>query len=242
MNPISFSCSHCSQSVTVPPDAAGRAVPCPHCKQAILVPNPASARAMPTPAKIRRGSGGDQGPDFTETLRKAREATDSIFHEQEDEGDSLFGGSDTPRRLIVPPAAATSQTPTTLADPSQPTLRVPGLPALPPIQTGSASPLATRAVYVPTSAPVVPDNPFEDLIAESSSKASGDLQADGAMVEEDEEEAEAEESPRRPFPWKNLLIAALMLYAMLMTALAAWGWLRSPDAAKIAPPSNVGKR
>ncbi len=244
MNPISFTCSHCSRGITVPPDAAGRAVPCPHCKQAILVPSATPARPAPTPVKVLLGGDGDQGPDFTETLRKAREATDSIFHDQDEEGDSLFGGSDAPRKLFVPPAVTvTSQTPTGVSDSSQPTMRVPGLPSLPPIQSGSGTPLA-RAPFVPSPSvvlPALPLNPFEDLSTDSSPEASGDLQSSGAMVE-DEEEIEADEAVRRGFPWKNSIIAALAFYALVVTGLAAWGWMRTPDAGKGTPASNVGKR
>ena len=60
--------------------------------------------------------------------------------------------------------------------------------------------------------------------------------------EEDEEEIESEEAVRRTFPWKNSAIAALAFYALVVTVLAAWGWLRSPEAAKGTPASSVGKR
>ena len=219
MNPISFSCSHCARAITVPPEGAGRAVPCPHCKQATLVPNAGVGRTAPIPVKVRAG---DQGPDFTETLRKAREATDSIFHDQDDEGDSLFGGSDAPRKLFVPPPVSPqSQTPTALSDPSQPTLRVPGLSNLPPISIG---------------------NPFADLSIDSPPDAAGDLQASGAMVEDDEGEQDPEVVAHRTFPWKNAIISALMLYGVVMTGLAAWGWLRTPETSKASPASNIGKR
>ena len=241
MNPISFPCTHCSQNITVSPDAAGRAVPCPHCKQAILVPNAAPGRSAPTPVKVRAAGEGDQGPDFTETLRKAREATDSIFHDQDDEGDSLFGGSDTPRKLFVPPPIAMpSQTPTVLSDPSQPTLRVPGLSILPPI--ASATPPTSRAVFVPSASvrhSAASANPFEDLSIDSSPDASGDIQPSGAMVDD---EVESEEKVARPFPWKSALIAGLMIYALAVTVLAAWGWLRTPEPAKVVPLVNSEKR
>ena len=239
MNPISFSCSHCSQGITMPPDAAGRAVPCPHCKQAILVPDAPPARSAPTPVKVSLGGKADLGPDFTETLRKAREATDSIFHDQDDEGDSLFGGSDTPRKLFVPPpVAVTSQTPTGFGDLVQPTLRVPGLPSLPPIASGLGTSLATSALYVPVAAPAAPLNPFEDLSTGPSAEASGDLEPIGAMVEENEE---SEVAIRRSFPWKNVLIVTLALYALAITALTGWGWLRTPEAPKGTPANAVGK-
>lgn len=236
MNPITFPCTHCSQSLTVPPDAVGRAVPCPHCRQAILVP-PAPALRAAVPVKSR-GVESDQGPDFSETLRKAREATDSIFHDHDDEGDSLFGEGDTPRRLFVPPPApAASQTPTALTDPTQPTLRIPGLPNLPPIRSGSTPPLAERAVFVPRPS-AASDNPFEDLSTDSSPDGSDDdLQSSGAMVEDDGDE----DAVRRAFPWKNLLIATLAIYAAVATAFAAWGWLRTPEAPKGAPPHSSGK-
>ena len=237
MNPISFPCSHCSLSITVPPDASGRAVPCPHCKQATLVP---AAIAQPIrPLKSRNGADGDQGPDFSETLRKAREATDSIFHDHDDEGDSLFGGNDTPRKLFVPALPGAAQTPTALADPSQPTLRVPGLSNLPPIPANASTPVATRALFVPAPLADGTANPFEDLVTETSLEGSSNMQPSGAMVEE---EVEAEEVVRRPFPWKNLIIAALALYAIAATALAAWGWFRSPDPAKSSPLPSTGKR
>ena len=202
MNPIAFACSHCAQSITVPPEGAGRAIPCPRCHQATLVPS--------APAPRLATANRDLGPDFSETLRKARESTDSIFNDQDDEGDSLFGGSDTPRKPIIP----ASSTPTALKDPHQSTLRIPGLPEPP-------------AAFVP-QAVSNPNNPFEDLIAESATENSGGMEASGAMQEIPESE------PPSASPWKNLLIGALSLYAAAITAVAAWGWLREP-AAKGAP-------
>lgn len=224
MNPILFACPQCSQSLAVAPDAAGRAVTCPQCHRAALAPIPVALGAAP-----------DQGPDFTETLRKAREATDSIFNDQDDDGDSLFGGSDTPRKPIVPPMIPASMTPPR-SDPHQRTVRIPGLPDFPPIRNGFPTPTATRTAFVPTPvdlpAPVL-GNPFEDLIADASPEASGDLPPSEEFDDED-----GFEEPEAPaFPWKNAVIAALTLYAILATGAASWGWLRTPDAAKGAPPA-----
>lgn len=201
MNPIAFACSHCAQSITVPPEGAGRAIPCPRCNQATLVP---SAPALATALR-------DLGPDFSETLRKAQESTDSIFNDQDEESDSLFGGNDTPRKPIIP----ASSTPTALKDPHQATLRIPGLPVPP------------ATAFVP-QAVSNPNNPFEDLIAESATENSGGMEASGALQEIPEPE------PASASLWKNLLIGALSLYAAAITAVAAWGWLREPSA-KVAP-------
>ncbi len=227
MNPILFACPQCSQSLAVAPDAAGRAVTCPQCHRAALAP-------IPIPVAV--GAAPDLGPDFTETLRKAREATDSIFNDQDDDGDSLFGGSDTSRKPIVPPMTPVS-TAAPKSDPHQQTVRIPGLPDFPPNRNGYHTPTSTRTAYVPTPvelpAPAL-GNPFEDLIADASPEASGDLPPD----EEFDDEDDFEEPEARPFPWKNAVIAALALYAILATGFAAWGWLRTPDAAKGTPAAT----
>ncbi len=228
MNPILFACPQCSQTLAVAPDAAGRAVTCPQCQRGALAPMPV---AIGTPS--------DQGPDFTETLRKAREATDSIFNEQDDDGDSLFGGSDTQRKPIVPPMTPVSTTPPK-SDPNQQTVRIPGLPEFPPNRNGYHTPTATRTAYVPTPVELptpVLGNPFEDLITDASPEASGDLPPGAELDDED-----GFEEPEAPaFPWKNAVIAALALYAILATGFAAWGWLRTPDAARGVPPAAANK-
>ena len=254
MNPISFVCTHCSRSVTVAPDAAGRAAPCPHCKQVILVPALATALGTPTmrvPGPATGGppsSGvggdrdGDQGPDFTETLRKAREETDSIFHDHDDGGDSLFGGGDTPRKPIAPSTPLAMSAPQVRSDPSQPTMRVPGLPSLPPIAKTPPPPAVARPVYavpVPTSA-----NPFADLSDELPAGSPEGADADGGIDggKEEDAEAELEDAAPRRFPWKNLIIALLTVYALAMTAIAAWGWLRNTDAGKGVAPATPIRR
>ena len=227
MNPILFPCPHCSQSLAVSPDEAGRAVTCPQCQRTVLAPVPVTVGIAP-----------DLGPDFTETLRKAREATDSIFNDQDDDGDSLFGGNDTQRKPIDPPMTPVSTTPPK-SDPHQRTVR---LPDFPPNRNGFHTPTATRAAFVPTPvevpAPVL-GNPFEDLSVDTSPEASSDL----PPVEEsgDDEEDAFEESEIRSFPWKNAGIAALAFYAILITGIAAWGWLRTPDSAKGVPPATANK-
>ena len=222
MNPILFACPQCSQSLAVAPDAAGRAVTCPHCQRAVSAPMPVAGAA-------------DQGPDFTETLRKAREATDSIFNDQDDDEDSLFGGIDPPRKPIVPPMIPGSTTPLR-SDPNQRTVRPPGRPDFPPIRNGVPPPMSTRTTYVPTPvelpAPVL-GNPFEDLSVDTSPEASGDLPSSEELDDEDD----FEEPEASAFPWKNAVIAALALYAILATGAATWGWLRTPDAAKGTPPA-----
>ena len=225
MNPILSQCPQCLQSLAVTPDAAGRAVTCPQCQRAALAPiSIAAARAA------------DQGPDFTETLRKARESNDSIFNDQDDDGDSLFGGSGTQRKPIVPPVTPVSTSPPR-SDPSQHTVRIPGLPDFPPGRNGLHTPTSTRTTYVPTPvelpAPVL-GNPFEDLATDASPEASGDL----PPSEEFDDEDDFEEPEAPAFPWKNALIATLALYAILATAAAAWGWLRTPDAVKGVPAAT----
>ena len=160
MHPILFPCSHCSETITVPPDVQWRALPCPHCKQVTLVPTAVVEQGSPTLAlrvPMVRLSGApsstigvprDQGPDFTETLRKAREATDSIFNDEDEDSDSLFGSQVTPRKLVIPPHAQ-SLTPPSIPDPSQATLRIPGLPELPPIRLGSPTPTTQTAKPLP---------------------------------------------------------------------------------------------
>lgn len=229
MNPISFACSHCSQRITVPPETAGRAVPCPNCKQATLAPMALSATPVGAQAAYR-----DQGPDFSETLRRARESTDSIFNDQDDEGDSLFGGGESSRKPILPATSPASKTPTVSADAHQATMRVPGLPNLPPIRSDSP-PAATRATFVP-HAVSTPSNPFEDLVVGEDLEDSGGLRAEGAIEEEDNEAP-----PPQSFPLKNVLIVALTLYGVCMTIVAIWGWVRTPSV-KAAQAPIVNKR
>lgn len=245
MNPILFPCSHCSQGITVPPESAGKAVPCPNCKRATLVPTLLASSS--TPNRIPSGhlagaattvAGRDQGPDFTETLRKARESTDSIFNDQDDDGDSLFGSNAMPRKPIVPISHASSTTPTVLTDSSQATLRVPSLPDLAPIRSAPFTPTSTRSAHVPSPTPVTPSgNPFEDLTADFSLEASGNMQPSGAMEEEDPEEPES-----KPLPIKNLLILGLAIYAAVMTAVALWGWLRIAPANGSNSPAIHNRR
>ena len=45
-----------------------------------------------------------------------------------------------------------------------------------------------------------------------------------------------EEPEPKPFPWKNLLIIALVIYALLITGVAAWGWLRTAPGKATVPP------
>ncbi len=237
MNPILFPCSHCSETITVPPDVQWRALPCPHCKQVTLVPTAVVEQGSPTLAlrvPMVRLSGApsstigaprDQGPDFTETLRKAREATDSIFNDEDEDSDSLFGSQVTPRKLVIPPHAQ-SLTPPSIPDPSQATLRIPGLPELPPIRLGSPTPTTQTAKPLP-----VRENPFGDFTVASSPDNSGDFQL-----------VDAKEPVL--LPWKNLLIAVLSTYAALITAVAIWGWLRTTTttpAKPSAPTPSVNK-
>ena len=99
-----------------------------------------------------------------------------------------------------------------------------------------------RSAFVPTPvevpAPVL-GNPFEDLSVDTSPEASSDL----PPLEEsgDDEEDAFEESEIRSFAWKNAVIAALAFYAILITGIAAWGWLRTPDSAKGVPPATANK-
>jgi len=184
------------------------------------------------------GAAPDLGPDFTETLRKAREATDSIFNDQDHDGDSLFGGSDTQRKPIVPPMTPISTTPPK-SDAHQRTVRIPDFP---PIQNGLHTPTATRTAFVPTPVELpeaVRGNPFEDLSVETSPEASGDL----PPIEEPDDDGEDafDESDVRSFPWKNAVIAALACYAILATGVAAWGWLRTASAAKGVPPAAANR-
>lgn len=228
MNPIQFPCSHCSETITVPPDVQWRALPCPHCKQVTLVPVGVAGQGTPTLAlrvPIVRLSGApgstigvprDLGPDFTETLRKAREATDSIFNDEDEDSDSLFGSQVTPRKLVIPPHAQ-SLTPPSIPDPSQATLRIPGLPELPPIRPGSPTPATATVKPLP-----VKQNPFGDFTAESSPNNSGDFQL-----------VDAKEPVL--FPWKNSLVAVLSAYAVLMTAVAIWGWFRTTTTTPAKP-------
>ena len=245
MNPILFPCSHCSHGITVPPEAVGKAVPCPNCKQAILVPTLQASNT--TPNRIPSGhlagapttvAGRDQGPDFTETLRKARESTDSIFNDQDDDGDSLFGSNAMPRKPIVPISHASSTTPTVLTDSSQATLRIPGLPEVPALRSAPSPPTTTRSSYLPSPAPLTAaGNPFEDLTADFSLEDSGNMQPSGAMEEEELENPES-----NSFPVKNLLILGLAIYAAIMTAVALWGWLRIAPANGSNPPAVNNRR
>ncbi len=229
MNPILFPCSHCSETITVPPDVQWRALPCPHCKQVTLVPTAVVEQGSPTLAlrvPIIRLSGApsstvgvhhDQGPDFTETLRKAREATDSIFNDEDEDSDSLFGSQVTPRKLVIPPHAH-SVTPLSIPDPSQATLRIPGLPELPPIKISSSTTPTVKTA-------LMQQNPFDDLTLASALNNSGDFQ----LVDAKEPE---------PKSWKNLLIVALSTYAVVITAVAVWGWVRTtPVKPSVTHPS-----
>jgi len=219
MNSVSLPCSQCAREIAVTPDAEGRAIACPYCQSATVVPSLAvAARSLV--------------PDFTETLRRAHEATDSIFNDQDDDGDSLFGGNDTPRKLVVPATVPPSTAPTERTDSLQATLRIPGLPELQPMRSSTAAPIASTPTYVPTEA--LSENPFEDLVEEPTVEDSG------ALVE-DEIEGEIEPE-RKPFPFKNLLIAALAAYAALSTSVAAWGWLRTAPTTKTTTPPGAVNR
>lgn len=213
MNPIAFTCSFCSRPVAAPATLAGRMDTCPHCQSPVLVPVRTSAlSATPSNAKAIPAL-----PDFGSSLRLARDATDSIFHDPAEDGDSLFGPADTSRKPVMPAAAPTAT--------AKSTARIPGLSNA-PRQRAMVTPIAIPAPFVPAVAIAV--NPFESLADEE------EIEDSARMNPPDDASEEVDSVAARPIPWKNLLIGALALYSVSITVIAAWGWLRTAPAAHTA--------
>ena len=103
-------------------------------------------------------------------------------------------------------------------------------PPLLPLPVPLQTPRAPVASTPPAVAPKHSAAPFGGFAANPTSTPEGS-----------EAKAPIEKGTAFSFDWKLLALIAMAGYAALMTALAAWGWMRSPTAKDAVHPVQKAK-
>lgn len=236
-----YPCPFCGKKMGVRSEFLGRHVRCPHCNQKVLAPN--SAGSPPAIKPIPPTQPAAPAPDGLPVFSVAPvESAESIFGEQEDDGDALFGSREPPK-LVVPdpvtpeptPAPAPAARPPELEPLAPPnmstvTLITPFVGGDAPRSPGATTPAAgesAAAVTQPPGAnpwagrqpapvsPPVPPMPTEDeeTVSERSARGTG---------------RSAKRLRHAPAPTPaggGLKVGFFILlpYALLMTGLAVYG-------------------
>jgi hypothetical protein len=257
MNPLTFTCSNCQNSIAVAPEFAGMAVSCPHCKKVVMAPPKVAAAAPKDASAIDSNihAGWAAVERSTANLRasqkQAKEREDSIFSDPEEDGDdeALFGLDPVKKTVSVEmPIAAPTAAPNRPQDLTQPTQRVPGLGAAPAIPRSQTPTLPVRKLpvsvpdsksfagslnlYPPSARDAADDaNPFVMEAAIQSEFAASEIESEVAepAVARRKKEPVTEAAPN----WKLWIIIGLSVYSFMMTVVAIWGWMRSPQV--VAP-------
>lgn len=245
MPPLTFKCIHCHNSIGVAPEFAGLPVACPHCQQVVTAP-PKPVPAMDSNIHTGWAAVEVSTANLRASQKQAKEREDSIFSESEadDDDEALFGlgsgmknaGVEMPETL---PAVSVRNTPHDL---TQPTQRVPGLAASPPKGTAVLHPVrkipvatsdskafaGTMKLYpTPTNGTVDSVNPFVMEAAIPSEFAEPSLVTSESTVTRRPKAPAADSAPN----WKLWIIIGLAAYSFLLTVVAIWGWMRSPQTA-----------
>jgi hypothetical protein len=149
-----FPCPFCGKKMGVGHELLGKKVRCPHCNQILMAPAPSAASPPPVPAPKPPEMPADL-PVFNFPKQEARE---SIFGEQEDEGDDVFSSSESTKIRIPelpveyksPPVKPVSSSPSMTKDATiEPTVEMQS-----PFSGVAAPPLPPPSPPVPTIAPI----------------------------------------------------------------------------------------
>jgi hypothetical protein len=239
--PVTFPCRQCRKLIGVALEHSGRAVTCPHCRAVVTAPAAAALHAPVADAGIAE----QHARSFSAQRQEFQEREESIFGEAvEDDDEALFGlGSGKKPPAVDMPETSTAAAQNTPVRLSPPTQRVPGLPPPPAISLPRPQLGMQPVVKVP-----VDEADAQSFTASASSFASPNglpadanpFQMEAAIPTEFSEPAASaaastrrrkEAAPGDAPNWKSWIIIGLAAYSFLMTAVAVWGWMRSPPAA-----------
>jgi len=150
-----FPCPFCGKKMGVGIELLGKKVRCPHCNQVLVAPAPAAVPVAPPPPQVEKRE--TTPPDLPKFNIPSQEARESIFGEQEEEGDDVFGSPEE-NKLRVPEVPPPEPVPTVQPQPpasSQPT----PIPDQPTVEMKSPLPDVVPTVApapVPVVAPLPP--------------------------------------------------------------------------------------
>ncbi|OWK46489.1 hypothetical protein [Fimbriiglobus ruber] len=259
MQQVTFPCPQCGKRMAVGLELTGRSVRCPNCRHVVVAPaasqpGPPAAKAPPgpgadlTPTMIPRPS-----TDFVVSIT-ARESSESIFSDPEESEDSVFTGA-AARKPELPPGPEAQQptdkmrylsnltgqptpaptrgsppssgwlAPTPITPPSAPALEVPAIVpvAVQPHADTAANPFSDLAGPVP----VGDASPWQAIDADDPPPPPEPPKKPSAS-------AKPTAAPAGPVPrsqwWKYAVMGALAVYALVVTVVAAWGWLRGGES------------
>ncbi len=249
MHPLMFACSRCGRRMGVGLELVGRSVRCPHCREVVTAPANRPARPV-SPSEASRAQpqtppeafeptedGENRIPTFASP---PQEGIESILGDEESDDDCVFAPSEPSKPLLMPDLSldetpeissgriafdhanpsAQSSLPLGPKELSQPDfeLLTRTAPAITPVPA-PATPAAMPYTIHPPPPPPRSDDVVDPFAKLGRPSAIAPAPARISSTSPNPDAKTPKRSPPKYF-W------AILAYALVITLLAAWGWLR----------------